>query len=390
MNFSNIPAHDNVKRQLTDMVITDRIPHAILLHGPSGIGKFLVARAFAQLVHCENPGPGGESCGHCRACVQHETFNHIDTHFVFPVVKTDKIRNPISDDYIDEFRHLMKTSPYMDFEKWSATFDKKNAKPVIYVHESEAIERRLALTTAGSRYKIVMIWLPEKMNEQAANKLLKIIEEPFHDTIFLLISDDASAILPTIYSRCRPIEMHRLSDDTVTSLLIHRAAIEPDIARAIAHTAEGDVNRAFRAIDATSSSRLFFDYFITLMRRAYQRDVKDLRRWANDLAALGREQQINFYNYAQRLIRENFIYNFSVPQLNYLTAEEQNFSRNFARFISENNAEKIILAMNQATEDIAGNAAGKIVNFDFAIKMIIYIKNFRPDISHNHLKSHYI
>lgn len=376
MKFSHIPAHENVKRQLIDMVNDDRIPHALLLHGPSGIGKFLLARAMAQYIHCENPGPDGESCGRCPACIQHETFNHIDTHFVFPVVKTDKLKEPVSDDYIEEFRSLLKSSPYMDFEKWVTMFDKKNAQPIIYVYESALLERRLSVTTAGSRYKVVIIWLPEKMNEQAANKLLKIIEEPFHDTIFILVSDDASAILPTIYSRCRPIEMHRLSDATVASILENRAAMDPADALSLAHIAEGDVNRALRSLDATSTSRLFFDYFITLMRRAYQRDVKELKKWANDLTALGREQQIKFYDYAQRLIRENFIFNFALPELNYLNTEEQKFSRNFARFISENNAEKIIAAMNQAQEDIAGNANGKIVNFDFAIKMIIYIKNF--------------
>ncbi len=376
MKFSHIPAHENVKRQLIDMVNDDRIPHALLLHGPSGIGKFLLARAMAQYIHCENPGPDGESCGRCPACIQHETFNHIDTHFVFPVVKTDKLKEPVSDDNIEEFRSLLKSSPYMDFEKWVTMFDKKNAQPIIYVYESALLERRLSVTTAGSRYKVVIIWLPEKMNEQAANKLLKIIEEPFHDTIFILVSDDASAILPTIYSRCRPIEMHRLSDATVASILENRAAMAPADALSLAHIAEGDVNRALRSLDATSTSRLFFDYFITLMRRAYQRDVKELKKWANDLTALGREQQIKFYDYAQRLIRENFIFNFALPELNYLNTEEQKFSRNFARFISENNAEKIIAAMNQAQEDIAGNANGKIVNFDFAIKMIIYIKNF--------------
>lgn len=376
MKFSQIPEHDNVKRQLIDMVEDDRIPHALLLHGPSGSGKFLLARAMAQYIHCENPDADGESCGRCRACIQHDTFNHIDTHFVFPVVKTEKIKAPVSDDYIDEFRSLMKTSPYMDFEKWAQMFDKKNAQPIIYVSESELLERRLSVTTAGSRYKVVIIWLPEKMNEQAANKLLKIIEEPFHDTIFILVSDEAASILPTIYSRCRPIELRRLSDQAVASILEHRAAMDATDALALAHIAEGDVNRALRSLDATSSSRMFFDYFITLMRRAYQRDVKELKKWANDIAALGREQQLKFYDYAQRLIRENFIYNFSMPSLNYLTTDEQKFSRNFARFISENNAEKIIQAMNQAQEDIAGNANGKIVNFDFAIKMIIYIKNF--------------
>ncbi|MDE5665188.1 MAG: DNA polymerase III subunit delta [Duncaniella sp.] len=376
MKFSQIPDHENVKRQLRDMVADHRIPHALLLHGPAGIGKFLIARTFSQYLHCQSPLPEGEPCGECPACRQHESFNHVDSLYVFPVVKTDKLKAPVSDDYMTEFKEFVGANPFMDFERWTGYFEKKNAQPVIYVSESEALEQRLSVTTTVSKYKTVIIWLPEKMNEQTANKLLKLIEEPFSDTIFLLVSDNAKAILPTIYSRCRPIEMKRLSDETIASYLTSRLAIDPQDALAMAHIAAGDINSALRAMDATSVSRMFFDYFVRLMRLAYQRDVKALKEWSTDLAALGREQEIKFYDYAQRLIRENFVYNFHVPDLLYLNREEAGFSKNFARFITENNAEKIISEMDRAITDIAGNANGKIVNFDFAIKMIILIKNF--------------
>ncbi|MDE5673330.1 MAG: DNA polymerase III subunit delta, partial [Duncaniella sp.] len=345
MKFSQIPDHENVKRQLRDMVADHRIPHALLLHGPAGIGKFLIARTFSQYLHCQSPLPEGEPCGECPACRQHESFNHVDSLYVFPVVKTDKLKAPVSDDYMTEFKEFVGANPFMDFERWTGYFEKKNAQPVIYVSESEALEQRLSVTTTVSKYKTVIIWLPEKMNEQTANKLLKLIEEPFSDTIFLLVSDNAKAILPTIYSRCRPIEMKRLSDETIASYLTSRLAIDPQDALAMAHIAAGDINSALRAMDATSVSRMFFDYFVRLMRLAYQRDVKALKEWSSDLAALGREQEIKFYDYAQRLIRENFVYNFNVPDLLYLNREEAGFSKNFARFITENNAEKIISEM---------------------------------------------
>lgn len=214
------------------------------------------------------------------------------------------------------------------------------------------------------------------MNEQTANKLLKLIEEPFNDTVFILVSDNAPAILPTIYSRCRPIEMKRLSDETVANYLTENLAIDPQDALSMAHIAAGNVNAALRALDATSVSRMFFDMFVRLMRLAYQRDVKGLKEWSADVAALGREQSVKFYDYSQRLIRENFIFNFNVPDLLYMNRNEAQFSQKFARFITENNAERIISEMNKAATDIAGNANGKIVNFDFAIKMIILIKNF--------------
>lgn len=376
MKFSQISSHDNVKRQLRDMVADRRIPHALLLHGPAGTGKFMLARTFSQYLHCQARTPEGEPCGVCPSCVQHESFNHVDSLYVFPVVKTDKLKAPVSDDYMTEFKEFVQASPFMDFDRWTGYFEKKNAQPVIYVSESEALEQRLAVTTTVSPYKTVIIWLPEKMNEQTANKLLKLIEEPFADTVFILVSDNASAILPTIYSRCRPIEMKRLSDEAIAGYLSSHLAIDPQDALSMAHIAAGDINAALRAMDATSVSRMFFDYFVRLMRLAYQRDVKGLKEWSAEIAALGREQEVKFYDYARRLIRENFVYNFNVPSLLYLNRTEADFSKKFARFITENNAERIIAEMDRAATDIAGNANGKIVNFDFAIKMIILIKNY--------------
>ena len=376
MRFSDIPSHENVKRQLHDMVADGRIPHALLLHGPAGIGKFMLARAFAQYIHCQSPTPDGEPCGKCASCLQHQSFNHVDTLYVFPVVKTDKIKAPVSDDYMQEFKDFISVSPFMDFDRWAQSFDKKNAQPVIYVSESEQLEQRLAVTTTVSKYKVVLFWLPEKMNEQTANKLLKLIEEPFSDTIFVLVSNNAAGILPTIYSRCRPIEMKRLSDDVIAEHLTTHLSVDPQDALSIAHIASGDMIAALRSMDATSVSRMFFDYFVQLMRLAYMRDVKGLKQWSADVTAMGREQEVKFYDYCQRLIRENFIYNFNCPDLVYLNRTESQFSKNFARFITENNAEKIIDVMNQASIDIAGNANGKIVNFDAAIKMINLLKNF--------------
>lgn len=372
MKFSDIPGHENVKRQLRDMVDSGRMPHAVLLHGPAGVGKLALARALAQYLHCQDRR-GGEPCGVCPACRQVQTFNHPDTLYVYPVVKTDKVKAPVSDDYAAEFRAELARSPFMDFEHWAAGFDKKNAQPQIYVGESENLERRLALTSTASDYKVVVVWLPEKMNEQTANKLLKLIEEPLGRTAFIMASDDAAAVLPTVRSRCRPVEALRLSDAEVAGWLRRERGVDPAQAVAVAHIADGSATAAMRELDATQTQRMFLDLFKQLMRGAWARRVGDLRKWADDTAALGREQEVKFLTYCRRMVRENYFNNFGRPELTYMNADECEFASRFSRFVNENNAPRLVAAFDDAATDIAGNANGKIVLFDLAVKVIMLL-----------------
>lgn len=373
MKFSDIIAHDSAKRRLKSFVDSDRIPHAILIEGPEGIGKFALARAFAQYVHCENPH-NGDSCGMCPSCIQHQSFNHIDTHFIFPVVKRKGRTTAISDDYIEEWREFLSENPYMDFEKWLEALDNINAKPQIYVDESADLIHKLNFTSHKAKYKIVLLWLPERMKIECANKLLKLIEEPHNDTLFVLVSNDAKQILPTIYSRTQRIEMLRLGTHDVASYLTKKHAIDDATANSIAYLSEGNINKAEKELNLTKESSRFFSLFVELMRLAYQRKIHDLKRWSVDVSSLGREQEIKFLAYCQRLIRENFIYNLNVNGLNYMNSEESQFSVNFAKFITERNVEKLISVLNKAQSDIAGNANAKIVFFDLSVKVILLLK----------------
>ena len=366
MRFRDIPAHESAKERLRNFVKTDKIPHALLIEGPDGIGKFALARAFAQYIHCENR-QDGDSCGMCPACMQHISFNHIDTHFVFPVVKKNKPKKSFSDDYIVEWNDFLNENPYMDFEKWLIALDNVNAQPHIYVDESEELIRKLNFTSHKARYKIVLVWLPERMNEECANKLLKLIEEPHNDTLFVFVSNNPKEILPTIYSRTQRIELKRLPDDVIASHLSENYSIEMQDAMAIAHIADGNMIAAI-------NSR-FLELFIQLMRLAYQRKVKDMKQWSNDVASLGREQEVRFLGYCQRMMRENFIYNLNVGELNYLNRAESQFSANFARFVTERNVIKLIEVLNKAQIDISGNGNAKIVLFDLAIKIILLLKS---------------
>ena len=375
MKFSDIPGHDRVKRHLRQMVDDGRLPHALMLHGIPGIGKMALARALAQYIHCTSRTPGGDSCGVCPSCRQHSSFNHIDTFYSFPVSK-DGSKTVTSDDYMSEWHDFLSRGMFMDFSLWHSLLGKKASQPLIPRDEARALMRKVSTTAHASDRKIVIIWLPERMNESAANAMLKLIEEPFADTDFILVSDNPQELLPTIRSRCQAVEIPRLADADIAGWLVGAHGLEPQDAASVAHMAEGCMTRALSLIaaDDNGGNRQFLDMFISLMRLAYQRDVARLRIWANDLTALGREPSINFYAFAQRMIRENFMYNFNEPQLVYMSRDEESFSSRFARFITVRNAPRLVEAMNDAMTDIAGNANGKIVNFDLAIRGILLLK----------------
>ncbi len=374
MKFSEILSHEGAKKKIRSFVDNERIPHAILIEGQPGIGKFALARAFAQYIHCENR-QNGDSCGVCPSCIQHQTFNHIDTHFIFPIIKKGSGKSVVSDDYIDEWKDFLTQNPYMDFDKWLQALDNVNAQPHIFVDESVDIIRKLNFTAHKAKYKVVLLWLPERMKIECANKLLKLIEEPHSDTIFIMVSNNSKQILSTIYSRVQRIELLRFGDEIIANYLVEKYAIDYNNALSIAHLAEGNINQAERELLFTKETSNFFSLFVELMRLAYQRKIYDLKRWSNDVALLGREQSIQFLNYCQRLIRENFVYNLNKKELNYLNTQEAQFSVNFARFITEKNVQKLIEVLNKAQIDISGNANAKIVFFDISVKIILLLKS---------------
>lgn len=374
MKFSDIPAHNSVKRQLVDMVDNDKIPHALLFEGKSGIGKMMLARALAQYIHCPNRS-NGDSCGVCPSCLQHQSFNHIDTHFSFPVIKVkNKSGAPVSDDWIDQWRQLLSDSPYMDMNTWVDLLGNANAQPIIYVEESSALIHKLNFTSHASRFKIVLMWLPERMNEPSANKLLKLLEEPHDDTLFILVSNEPTKILPTIYSRLQRIQVKRLDDNVIAQYLEQNFGVATDQAQGIARLAEGSILEATHRLSTSDESKQFLEMFISLMRFAYQKKVGELRRWSNTVAEFGREKCCRFMEYCERLTGENYIYNLRNPQLVTLDNEESKFSTNFARFINERNVEQLRLLFIEARRDIAGNANAKIVLFDIAVSIILYLK----------------
>lgn len=371
MKFQDILGHNNVKERLRAMIDNHRLPHALVLEGPAGVGKFAMARAAVQYLHC-TCRHGGDSCGRCPSCIQHQSFNHIDTIFSFPVLKS--AGGALSDDFIERWREFLTADPYMNFGLWQKMLGNPNGQPVFYVDESQEIIRKLSFTSHSAGYKAVLMWLPEKMNTQCANKLLKLIEEPLPGVVLFFVSNNPGEILPTIYSRLQRVEMKRLADSEIAEYLQEHHAVAPGDAMALAHNASGSIIQAEKNLAKDDENHLFLDFFQQLMRLAYQRKIGLLKKWSQEVAALGREQASRFCDYCQRQVRENFISNMRIAGLNYQTMQEQAFSKNFAPFINERNVEQLTSVFTKAKEDVTANGNGKIIFFDVAVKVILLLK----------------
>lgn len=373
MKFADIIGHEKEKQQLRHLIDSDRLPHALLISGPSGSGKLALARATAQYLHCTNHTPSGDSCGECDACRQHQSHNNADTYFVFPVLKREGLR--YSDEYIDKWRQFLDEHKYADMGAWLSILDAGNSQPTIYADEANEIIRKLSLSNYSAKYKVMLIWLPERMQEAAANKLLKLIEEPWEDTKFILVSNEPQNILPTIFSRTQRVNLRRLSQQEVAEVIKRESALEEEDAIHVARLSMGDLNTALNLTKADGEADEFRTLFQEAMRMAYKRDVKALKEMADKTASLGREKIRRILAYFSRQVRENFIHNFHIAELNVMTQQEAQFSRNFAPFITSRNAPSLLSLFDKASNDIARNANPKMVLFDTFIQMIIYIKN---------------
>ena len=374
MFFRDVIGQEDVKQRLIHSVKTGQIAHAQLFCGPEGVGKFPLALAYARYIQCTNKGEN-DACGQCPSCKQYNNLMHPDLHFVFPIVKNEKKKKRVSDDYIEDWRLFLAENTYFNLDQWLEYIDAANSQAMIYAEESREIIRKISLKTYETDYKVMIIWLPERMNAVCANKLLKLLEEPYDKTVFLLVSDNASAILGTILSRTQPVHLRPLSEDVVSSALVTNYSLSPEDASAIAHIASGNYLRALESIRVSDEMRLNFDLFVRLMRLAYGRKIKDLKLWSEEISDLGREKERIFLSYAQRMLRENFIYNIRQPEINYMTTQEAQFSSRFAPFIHERNVYPIMEELSRAYDDIGQNANGKIVFFDLAIKMIMLLKS---------------
>ena len=358
-----------VQERLEQMVREERLPHALMLCGPQGVGKMALAMAFG----CRLLDDGRTSS---RAML--DKMEHPDLHFTYPTIKLPSMsadHKPVSDDFASEWHELIMGGPYFTMDQWMEAMGGENQQAIITAGESDALVRKLSLKSSQGGYKVSIIWLPERMNTECANKLLKLIEEPPRQTVFIMVCEDPDKLLETIRSRVQRIDVRKIDNGSVARALVERRGVSQDAAHRIARLANGSWLKALEELQVGTENEQFLDLFISLMRLAYQRKIKDLRKWSEVMAGFGREKQKRWLTYFMKMVRENFMYNFYQEELVYMTQKEEDFARNFARFVNEGNVLPVSDLANRAIRDIGQNANAKIVFFDFALQMIVLLLN---------------
>ncbi|HBC77753.1 MAG TPA: DNA polymerase III subunit delta [Bacteroidales bacterium] len=370
MKFSDIPGQKEIIGRLISSVRYERVSHAQLFTGPEGCGSLALALAYAQYVSCENRSQR-DSCGICKSCVKYEKMIHPDLHFVFPVIRDKKPNEPVSDKYIEQWREIVKVSPYFSLTTWLDTIEAGNAQGLIFASEAAEILRKLSLKSFESDFKVMIIWLPEKMHQATANKLLKLIEEPPEKTLFLLVSEEPDKVVQTILSRCQLIKIPSFKNEDVSGYLLERFRIHKAKADDISMVSNGNIIRAIELCENEDSSLLNLERFKNLMRFAWKRDIISIVSWSEDIASIGREPQKSFLAFSLRIIRENLMLTLDQMKnrLVFMTGDEAGFSSKFHPFINQENICPLADELNLAHAHIEANGNAKIVFLDLALKI---------------------
>lgn len=375
MKFSDIVGQNHLKNHLVNSVQKGRIPHAQLFIGPEGSGTLAMALAYAQYIICNNKGSENE--GGSAACnLKFDHLQHPDLHFVYPVATNDSIKsNATSDDFLSTWIDFLKETPYGSVNDWYEAIGIQKKQGNISVHEAASILKKLILKPFEGGYKVMIIWMAEKMNTEAANKLLKLLEEPTDKTVFILIAEDEKAILQTILSRCQILHFNALNEQEIVQGLIEKESCDEVDAYSIAKQAQGNYNKALKLRYNITNEYPFDEWFVTWVRAAFRanknaRVVSDLIKWSDEIAAIGREKQKLFLNHCMELFRQALLLNYSTSELVYMEPKVENFKlKNFAPFVNEHNILEIYQEIEDATYHIERNGNAKMIFTDLSIKL---------------------
>jgi len=368
MLFSNIIGQKEIKKRLLSLVKDKRLSHAIMLKGKEGVGSLPLSIAFAQYILCENK-KDNDACGECAACKKVQKLIHPDLHFIFPVIK-DSSKPSISDYYIDDWRKQIQEDLYFTLADWEYRLSEGKKKSAIYVDESSEIIKKLNFKAFESDYKVMIIWLPEKMNQQTANKLLKTLEEPAEKTVLILVAENTDFILPTILSRVQQINVPAVEKADIKSYLSQNYSLSEDLLDFAINYGKGSLPETIKSIETSENQHQYFLWFTQLMRFNYANKMLDVINLTDEILSKDKSQLQNFLSYSIRYIRDNFMLNQQQNNLVFLIEEEQKFADKFSNFITPNNIEKIYNAFNNALININRNANVKIQMQILSIELV--------------------
>jgi DNA polymerase-3 subunit delta' len=373
MFFKDVIGQEELKKRLIQSVREERVSHAQLFSGPEGTGKLAMAIAYAQYISCKNRFET-DSCGVCPSCHKYSKLAHPDLHFVFPVFNSAKNPKPISDDFLPQWREMVLNDPYFDLGTWLSFIEAENAQGLIYEKESDSIYKKLNLKSFESEFKVMIIWLPEKMHLWCSNKLLKIIEEPPSKTLFILITEDEEAVIGTIRSRAQPVKFPFIDNESIRNALLRMENADPDLVTDAVHLANGNFIKAKKYISPEEDDQFYFLKFQEMMRQAYKREVVAQIQWAEEMAKIGRDKQKAFFAFALRLIREYFVLNMKRSKMVYLNRQEKEWGKQFAPFINERNIVAFFNEFENGIKHISWNGNPRIIFLDTALRMVRLIK----------------
>ena len=373
MYFKEVLGQEKLKKLLMQSIREGTVPHAQLFLGPKGSANLTLALAFAQYVTCKNKQQD-DACGACASCIKHLKFVHPDLHFVFPVATTSNVKTkPVSKNFLSEWRSLLDENPYFSLFDWLKHIGVENKQGLISVEESVHVLKDLSLKPYESETRIMLIWMPEKMNIQAANKLLKIIEEPPQKTLFLLVAESTENMLATVLSRTQLLKVPRHSDEEVLNYLTN-SGVEQGKAKMISNLVDGNINEAIQLAEHVEDSEQNALSFVQWMRLCFSalqvKDIDKLVQWSEMIAKAGRENQKSFLFFASNVMRDALLKNYGVEKMMKMNVSGHNFTmEKFAPFIHAENCMEIISELNMAQLHVERNANPKILFLDTSFKI---------------------
>ncbi|KGL60228.1 MULTISPECIES: hypothetical protein [unclassified Polaribacter] len=373
MLFNQIIGQEHIKKHLQKSAENGRVPHAQLFVGKEGCGSLPMAIAYAQFLLCNF----SEDAGACN--IKCNKLQHPDLHFAFPVTTNDSVKkHAVSDLFLEDWRDFIATQPYGSLFNWLQHIGVENKQGLIGVDESEAVVKKLKLKSYEGGFKVMIIWMAEKMNIAAANKLLKLIEEPPQKTVFLLITENEEQIINTIRSRCQALHFPALSEQDIANALILKNQVADNQATKIAHQAEGNYNKALHLLQNDSSDLVFEEWFIAWIRTAFRAKgnasvVQQLISWSDTIAKTGRETQKRFLDYCLQFFRQALLMNYKSDQLVFMESKSGFDLSKFAPFVHSGNILEIEKELNDAMYHIERNGNAKIILLDLSMKLTRFL-----------------